>query len=86
MESKNENEFKENNEEKNGGEVNGEQNEEEEIEEDEYLQELQLRLTQMKQERKAAEHGMTVTIERCHKVRSTSPGMWQMVFDCRVHY
>jgi tRNA (guanine37-N1)-methyltransferase len=39
-----------------------------------------------KLERKAAEHGMTVTIERCHKVRSTSPGMWQMVFDCRVHY
>ena len=29
---------------------------------------------------------MHIKIEDCHKVRSTSPGMWQMAFDCRVFY
>ena len=36
--------------------------------------------------KKAKEHNMKVKIEKCHKVRSTSPGMWQMAFDCRVKY
>ena len=39
-----------------------------------------------KLEKKAKEHNMKVKIEKCHKVRSTSPGMWQMAFDCRVKY
>ncbi|WP_461462449.1 class I SAM-dependent methyltransferase [Methanobrevibacter sp.] len=39
-----------------------------------------------KLEKKAALHNMHIKIEDCHKVRSTSPGMWQMAFDCRVFY
>ncbi len=39
-----------------------------------------------KLEKKAKEHNMHIKIEDCHKVRSTSPGMWQMAFDCRVYY
>lgn len=40
----------------------------------------------LKLEKKAKEHNMHVKIEKCHKVRSTSPGMWQMAFDCKVKY
>lgn len=39
-----------------------------------------------KLEKKAALHNMHIKIEDCHKVRSTSPGMWQMAFDCCVFY
>ena len=46
-----------------------EKNDEEELEDDEYLQELQLRLNQMKQERKAAENDAKLLDNRLNMLK-----------------
>ena len=47
-----------------------EKNDEEELEDDEYLQELQLRLNQMKQERKAAENDAKLLDNRLNMLKN----------------
>ena len=46
-----------------------EKHDEEELEDDEYLQELQLRLNQMKQERKAAENDAKLLDNRLNMLK-----------------
>ena len=56
-----------------------EYNEEEEVEEDEYLQELQLRLNQMKIERKAAENDAKLLNNRLNMLKNEEEKQWKKI-------
>ncbi len=72
MESKDDNDFQPNSEEK---------NDEEELEDDGYLQELQLRLNQMKQERKAAENDAKLLDNRLNMLKNEEDKQWKKIED-----
>ena len=58
-----------------------EKNDEEELEDDEYLQELQLRLNQMKQERKAAENDAKLLDNRLNMLKNEEDKQWKKIED-----
>lgn len=66
MESKDDNDFQPNS---------------EELEDDEYLQELQLRLNQMKQERKAAENDAKLLDNRLNMLKNEEDKQWKKIED-----